>query len=99
MLSQIFATKKKLFLENIRQIYCPHKSQEEFFHKYKQNFYSNKKEHDTKLLDVHPFIVPITENKDGKLDINWALINKVIKYVKDKILEIIHVQRRGNVIS
>ena len=50
-------------------------------------------------MDLHPFIVPITESKFGKLDINWALIDKVIKYVKDKILEIIYVQKRGNVIQ
>lgn len=96
MLSQIF--QKKMFLDNIRQIYCPNKPIDEFNHKYKQHFQTNKEFHDDKLLDVHPFIVPISENKLGKLDINWALINKIIKYVKDKILEIIYVQKRGNVI-
>ena len=36
---------------------------------------------------------------NGKLQINWKLIHKVIKYIKDKILDIIYVQRTASLVK
>lgn len=38
---------------------------------------------------MYPFIVPIVEDDDGKLEVNWTLINSVIRKIKQKIMSII----------
>lgn len=81
------------YRERIRFIYCQHKPVADFEKEYVQNhrrlFYDDKT-----LLELYPFIVPLTEVKraDGQpgMVINWLLIERIQKYVTDKLLDIVY---------
>lgn len=41
---------------------------------------------------MHPFIVPIQENQ-GKLSLNWKLVDNVIEYIRAKINDVLYLQK------
>jgi CRISPR/Cas system-associated protein Cas7 (RAMP superfamily) len=61
-------------------------NKDKFDQKYKSHQQASSK------LVIHPFIVPIIE-ENGELKLNWKLIEQIIKYIRDKIHEVLYIQK------
>lgn len=89
VLDVIYDKKHPNFQKNIQYIYCQWKNQK-FEESYKKrHMRSDNLFAKEEFLKIFPFIVPIVEDNAGKLEVNWTLINLVIKRIKQKIMSII----------
>lgn len=43
-------------------------------------------------LELYPYIVPLVD-KDGKLEVNWALIENIQNYIQTKIMDIVFINK------
>ena len=70
-------------------MYSPnYKDESEFLSKYKGKAFSEEDR-----LCIHPFIVPIQQQSNGSLCLNWPLVERVIEYIRGKINDVLYLQR------
>jgi len=83
-LDQIYARPE--YCDRIKSIYCHRQSQSHFNENYKNSYKDFLT--DQKLLELYPYITPLME-VDGKLEMNWALIENIQDYVARKMMDIV----------
>jgi len=74
-------------IKNVKSIYSPYSEPNKFFVKYQEKF--KDFESSKKIIKIFPFAIPLVK-KNGKLNINFKLINSVIKNIQKELLSIIN---------